>query len=254
MYLNKTTSIICAAYNAGSYIEETILSILGQTMNDWELIIIDDCSQDNTVIIVEKYIKQYSNIILVRNLINCGPGISRNNGIKRAKGRYLAICDSDDIWYPEKLELQLAFMKQLGDVPISYTSYELMNSKGESLDRRVIVANKPIGYCDYLKNTIIGFSTAIIDRKLCPDIVLSDLRSREDTFLWCSLLKAGFKAYGVNKVLVRYRIHNTSVSSDKIKAARQVWKLYRDRLHIPLIMCTYYFSCYAFHALKKRFG
>lgn len=252
LYTESFVSVICAAYNAEKYIHLTIESIINQTYRFWELIVIDDCSHDDTCKIVEKYSRLYPNIILIKNEKNLGPGVSRNNGIAAAKGRYIAICDSDDIWYPQKMELQLKYM-QSNNIPISYTSYELINSQGEKLHHTIKVAKAPIGYTDYLKNTIIGFSTSMIDRKLCPNIVLSDLRSREDTLLWCTLLKEGYKAYGLALVLVKYRIHNSSVSANKIKASMQVWYLYRKRLHIPLIKCLYYFSCYAMHAVMKRF-
>lgn len=250
---NKVTiSIICAAYNAEKYIKQTIESILAQTINDWELIIVDDCSTDNTLTIVEQYVERYTNIVLVKNKVNSGPGITRNNGIAVAKGRYIAICDSDDIWLPQKLEQQIEFMKYY-DAPISYTSYELIDSDGVSLSQVIEVLPKPISYQDYLKNTIIGFSTSIIDRKICSNIEFADMRSREDTFLWCTLLKQGHKAYGLNNVLVRYRIHQSSVSADKIKASKQVWELYRDKLHIPFFKRVYYFSCYAYNAILKRY-
>lgn len=247
-----TVSIICAAYNAEKYIKQTIESILVQTINNWELIIVDDCSTDNTRTIVEEYVKRYANIFLVENEINSGPGITRNKGIAIAKGRYIAICDSDDIWLPQKLERQVEFMKRY-DAPISYTSYELINSDGIPLSQVIKVFPKPMTYRDYLKNTIIGFSTSIIDRRLCSDITFADMRSREDTFLWCTLLKQGHKAYGLNEVLVQYRVHDSSVSADKIKASKQVWELYRDKLHISFLKRVYYFSCYACNAILKRY-
>lgn len=253
MYSNKLTSIICAAYNAAPYIEETIKSIIDQTDSNWELIIIDDCSSDNTIEIVTKYAHLHSNIFLIKNKENLGPGITRNRGIEKAKGRYLAICDSDDVWYPQKLELQIKFMQSQNNMPISYTSYELVDENGKDLDKVIHVASAPLSYSDYLKNTIIGFSTSIVDRKLCPEVKMHDMRSREDTCLWCELLRNGHKAYGLDEVLVKYRIHNTSVSANKIQAAKQVWQLYRDNLKIPVCRRIYYFGCYAFHAFKKRY-
>lgn len=250
---SDSVSIICAAYNSASYIEETIQAILSQTYCDWELIIIDDCSKDNTSEIVNKYTLLFPNIILLKNEHNMGPGLTRNKGVKRAKGRYIAICDSDDIWLPRKLELQLSFMKSMANIPISYTSYELVNEKGYSLNKIVKVIKHPLSYSDYLKNTIIGFSTSIIDRSICTEIALPDMQSREDTFLWCTLLKSGYKAYGLDEILVKYRIHGSSISANKMKAAKQVWQLYRDYLKIPLMKRVYYFLWYAFNAFTKRF-
>lgn len=253
MYLNNLVSIICAAYNASSYIEETIQAILSQTYCNWELIVIDDCSKDNTAQIVSRYTKIYSNILLIKNENNLGPGLSRNKGIEMAQGRYIAICDSDDVWFPQKLEKQLSFMKSKGDIPISYTTYELIDEKSCRLNTVVRVVKQPLFYSDYLKNTIIGFSTSMIDRTICPEIELPDMPSREDTFLWCSLLKLGYNAYGLDEILVKYRIHGNSISANKIKASKQVWELYRDCLKIPFAKRLFYFSCYAFNAFKKRF-
>ena len=253
MYSSNLTSIICAAYNAAPYIADTIQSIIDQTDSNWELIIVDDCSSDNTIEIVTRYTQHYSNILLIKNQENLGPGITRNKGIEKAKGRYIAICDSDDVWNPRKLELQIKFMQSHNNIPISYTSYELMDENGKDLHKSIRVPDAPLSYSDYLKNTIIGFSTSIIDRKFCPEIKMHDMRSREDTCLWCELLKNGHKAYGINKILVKYRIHQTSVSANKVQAAKQVWQLYRDNLKIPICRRIYFFGCYAFHAFKKRY-
>ena len=250
--MNALVSIICAAYNSSLYIEDTIRSILSQTYLNWELIIIDDCSTDNTVEIATKYVNSCFRVNLIRNIVNSGPGVTRNNGIAVAKGQYIAICDSDDIWFPEKLEHQISFM-QKKQIAISYTSYELINLCGSRLNKTVRVANSPIGYTDYLKNTIIGFSTSVIDRNICKCIIFEDMRSREDTFLWCTLLQQGYMAYGIDEVLVQYRIRDSSVSANKMKAATQVWNLYNKKLQIPLGKCLFYFSCYVFHAFKKRF-
>ena len=252
MYNNNLISIVCATYNSAQYIEETIHAIIVQTYLNWELILIDDCSTDDTINILYHYANLYENIIVLQNRENLGPGITRNAGILVAKGRYIAICDSDDIWYPQKLEKQLDFM-QLNHAAISYTSYELIDSCGRSLKRIIRVMNKPLEYTDYLKNTIIGFSTSMIDRNKCPNVILPDLRSREDTFLWCTLLKNGYKAYGMDEVLTKYRVHETSVSANKIKASVQVWELYRKKLHIPFFKCLFFFLYYAYHAIKKRF-
>lgn len=249
---NGFVSIICACYNSASYIESTILSILSQTYEDWELIIIDDCSKDNSVAIIKKYIDRSDKIKLLINEKNLGPGLSRNKGINCAIGQYIAICDSDDIWYPEKLKIQVNFMNDK-KVPISYTSYELINSEGLKLNKVIRVVNRPIGYTDYLKNTVIGFSTSMIDRFKCPKIEFANLRSREDTLLWCNLFKTGVKASGIDIVLVGYRIHGASISSNKFKATKQVWDLYTNQLKLPFHKKIYYYCSYLFNAVKKRF-
>ena len=244
-------SIITPAYNADSYIQETLNSVLRQSFTLWELIIVDDKSQDNTVSIVKQYMAQDSRIQLVCNDENLGPGLSRNKGIACAKGRFLAFIDSDDVWLPSKLEIQLEFMKSK-NVAISYTSYELIDSKSNSLNKKIEVASKPLDYRSYLGNTIIGFSTAMIDQSKVHEIVLPALPSREDTFLWISLLRTGKLAYGIHNILTQYRVHNQSISSSKLKASMQVWILYRKYVGLNFFQALFYFSSYALHAVKKR--
>ena len=242
-----------ASYNAEKYIEEAIDSVLSQTYSNWELFVIDDFSKDNSVNIIKKYSEKDSRIKLIVSEVNQGPGATRNLGLKLAKGRFVAFLDSDDIWSDQKLENQIHFMLK-GSIPISYTSYSIIDSLSKDTGHSIIVNNKKLRYTDYLKNTIIGFSTSIIDTKYFKyNFELVPLRSREDTFLWISLLKdKSIFALGLNEKLVKYRVHETSITSNKIHSAYLVWRLYRDYVNLNIIQAFYYFSFYLYNTLKKR--
>ncbi len=244
----KLVSIITPCFNSALYIEETIKSIINQTYHNWELILIDDNSNDNTLEIINSFGDR--RIKCFYNKENMGPAYSRNLGLSKAKGRFISFCDSDDIWNKNKLEIQLKFMVN-NEVPISYTSYSLIDSDGRDLNK-IIRSKKKIDYYDYLKSTIIGMSTSMIDNSKVKKIHFHDLRTRQDTYLWISLLKIGHKAYGIDDVLVKYRIHNNSISSNKFLAARRVWYLYYNLERLGLFKSTYYFIYYAINSLKKN--
>lgn len=243
-------SIITPSFNSENYLEETIKSVINQTYLNWELIIIDDCSVDKSVEIVEKYCAVDKRIKLIKNKFNCGAAITRNNGLEIAKGRFIAFCDCDDIWFENKLEYQINFMLEKS-IPISFTSYQLINENGESLNK-VIDAIDRITYLEYLKNTIIGMSTSMIDTSLVKEFRFENIRTRQDTLLWITLLKRGHVAYGIKEVLVKYAVRSNSISANKFKAASKVWDLYYNMEKMGLFKSSYYFIFYLFNAIKKR--
>ena len=151
-------SIITPLYNCEKYIEETIQSVINQTYKNWEMIIVDDCSKDKGVEIVEKYQKLDSRIKLYRNEKNQGVSYTRNRAIGLSKGKYIAFLDSDDLWKKEKLEKQISFMEE-NNIVLSYTGYEKINSDG-SLRGKIKVPKK-LDYNELLKNCLIGFLTAV---------------------------------------------------------------------------------------------
>jgi teichuronic acid biosynthesis glycosyltransferase TuaG len=248
---NNLVSIITPSYNSKRFIKKTIASVLSQTYKNWEMIIVDDVSPDNSNEIIEEFIKKDSRIKLIKLEKNSGAAMSRNKALEMAKGRYIAFLDSDDIWYENKLERQIDFM-QKNNYPISFTSYETINKDGNSCNH-IIQTVKSLNLDQYIKNTIIGFSTSIIDRKLInEEIKFLNIRIRQDANLWITLLKKGYMAYGLNEVLAQYRIHSNSISANKIKAAKGVWDLYYNIHKFGLYKSLYCFSYYAFNAIKKR--
>ena len=249
--MNDLISIITPSYNSKYFVGDTIRSVLSQGYKNWEMIIVDDCSTDGSVEVIKKIIKNESRIKLIRLKKNTGSAMSRNAALEVANGRFIAFLDSDDIWYPNKLEKQVEFMLKR-KAPISFTSYELIGENGASKNH-IIHSVEKLTQIDYLKNTIIGFSTSMIDTQIVGNSFrMMDIRTRQDTSLWITLLGKGFSAHGLNKALVKYRIHSNSISANKIKAAKQVWNLYFHIHKFGLFRSIYYFSSYAFNAIKKR--
>jgi teichuronic acid biosynthesis glycosyltransferase TuaG len=223
--IDNLVTIITPSYNSSQYISDTILSVIRQTYKNWEMIIVDDSSTDNSVQVVEKIISNETKISMIRLTKNVGSAQSRNTALEVSNGRFIAFLDSDDIWHPDKLEKQVEFMLKR-KAPISFTSYELIDENGASKNH-IIHSVEKLNQLDYLKNTVIGFSTSMIDTKYTGrKFRFIDIRTRQDTSLWISLLGEGYVAYGMDNVLVDYRVHSNSISSNKYRAAKQVWNLY----------------------------
>jgi teichuronic acid biosynthesis glycosyltransferase TuaG len=244
-------SIITPSYNCSRFITDTIESVLSQSYVDWEMIIVDDCSIDNSVEIIEKIIGDNPKIKLIKLENNVGSAQSRNAALEVANGRFIAFLDSDDIWYPDKLEKQVSFMLER-KIPISFTSYKLMDEDGLSKNH-IILSVEKLNQLDYLKNTIIGFSTSMIDTKYTGrKFRFTDIRTRQDTSLWITLLGEGHVAYGMHNILVDYRVHSNSISSNKYRAAKQVWNLYFNIHRLGFFKSAYCFVFYLYNAIKKR--
>ncbi|MDA1476574.1 teichuronic acid biosynthesis protein TuaG [Bacillus changyiensis] len=243
-------SVITPAYNAENFIEKTIESLLNQTFLDWEMIIANDHSTDRTRDIIQSYEQKDNRIRLIDLKENGGAAVARNAALKQAKGRYLAFLDSDDVWKKEKLEKQLAFMRD-HQYAFTFTAYELISQNGEPL-QKTIQAPESLTYDDVLKNTIIGCLTVMIDTEQTGPIEMPNIRTRQDLATWLSILKRGFKAYGLNKPLAEYRIVNNSISRNKWKAAQKTWYVYREIERLHLVKATWCFVHYAKNAVKKR--
>lgn len=243
-------SVITPSYNAEEYIEKTIQSVLNQTFSDWEMIIVDDCSTDGTRDILKRYEEDNERIHAIFLKENQGAAVARNTALSKAKGRYVAFLDSDDAWKAEKLDKQLAFMRKHQHA-FTFTAYELISQDGGPL-HKTIHAPVSLTYDDVLKNTIIGCLTVMIDREQTGDIRMPHIRTRQDLATWLSVLKRGFKAYGLNEPLAEYRIVETSISSNKWKAAKKTWFVYREIERLHFIKATWCFVQYAKNAVKKR--
>ncbi len=242
-------SIITPSYNSEQFIRQTIDSVLLQTYENWELIIIDDCSPDNSNKIIEEYIQRCEKIKLILLDSNSGPAIARNKGIEQAKGRYIAFLDSDDIWMPEKLSKQLTFM-QKHNISLSFTSYYHMEEESEKIINQVHALDK-VDYDELLKKNIIGCFTAIYDTEKLGKVYMPDIQKRQDYALWLAILKKIPYAYGLDEMLGYYRVRSNSVSSNKILASKYNWKLYREIEKLPLYKAIYYFGWYTYKSILK---
>lgn len=244
-------SVITPTYNAARFITETIFSVKEQTFTNWEMIIVDDSSLDNTVEIVKKEMEKDSRIKLIELKKNSGPANARNRAIAAANGNYLAFLDSDDLWLPQKLERQLLFMDQK-NLAFSYTGYRIMTEDGKRTDVVFRVPAK-IDYKSLLKNTIIGTLTVMLDRRKVGMVQMPLHRDcSEDYGLWLSILSRGIQAYGMNEELAIYRKCEKSLSSNKLKSAQKTWNTYRKVEKITLPSSLWYFANYSLHALKKH--
>lgn len=243
-------SIIVPCFNMENYIADTIRSVQRQTYPHWELLIVDDLSVDHTPEIVRSFCKDDERILFSIKEEHSGIASSRNQAISRARGRFFAFLDADDIWHPEKLEHQLNFMmeRQIG---FSYTAYDLIDESGNPLGKTIKTAGD-LDYKAYLHNTIIGCSTVMIDTDRIGPVVVPDFRTSEDTATWLDILRKGFKAYAIETPLTSYKIRRNSASSNKLKASADLWSVYRKHEKLPLPTALYSFLCYVFHAIKKR--
>ncbi len=243
-------SIIVPVYNAEKFISETINTVLKQTYKNWELILINDCSKDNSIKIIKTY--KDDRIKLVNNDKNCGAALTRNNGIKEAKGRYICFLDADDLWDKEKLEKQLRFMKKF-DCAFSFTGYEFADESGTPNGKKVYIPER-INYKQALKNTTIWTSTVMLDiMKLSKnDIFMPNVKRGQDTATWWKILKKVDYAYGLNEILSFYRRTDQTLSSNKFIALKRTWNLYRNVENLNILYSLYCFCSYIINAIRRR--
>lgn len=244
----KLVSIITPAYNAVQFIAQTIESVQNQTYSNWEMIIVDDCSRDETVKKVQTYAALDKRICLIKQKHNGGPATARNTALKAANGRYTAFLDSDDLWLPEKLDRQLAFMQQ-HDYAFTYTSYRRISENAE-ICGRIMPVPAALNYRQLLRNTAIATSTVLIDRDKTGPFSMTQTYY-DDYVLWLTLLKRGQSAHGLQEDLMRYRIVRKSVSRHKLNSARWVWRTYRDVEKLALPYAAWCFLNYAWRACRK---
>ena len=243
-------SIITPVYNSEKFIKDTVESVLKQTYENWEMILVDDCSSDNSENIVKEFLDKDDRIKYIKLEENSGAAIARNKAIEMSTGRFIAFLDSDDIWAYNKLEKQINFMTK-NNIGFSFTSYETMKEDGTKTGN-IVRAPKIVDYEYLLRNTIIGCLTVVIDKEIVGDIRMPLLRTRQDFATWLSILKKGHKAYGIDEILSSYRLVEGSISSNKVKAAKRNWYVYRNVEKLSFIKSAYVFTGYTYNAIKKR--
>lgn len=243
-------SIITPAYNAGKLLSETIASVRQQTFTDWEMIIVDDCSTDNTYKVALSFAANDDRIKVLLHEKNSGVAMARNTAIDVATGDYIAFLDSDDKWMPEKLEKQLDFMETNGYV-LTFTMYQVFNSETGELGKIIKVPQKMTHKTIY-SNTIIACLTVMVNRKVVGDFHMPIIPHTEDQCTWQDILSRGYEAYGLQENLALYREGNASLTNNKLNAAKKQWKTYREYHKFSLIKSFYYFACYAVNASLKH--
>ncbi len=244
-----TVSIIVPVYNAAKCIEDTILSIKSQTFSDWELILVDDCSSDSSMTIAERYLSDTVHMIKLDK--GSGAAYARNKGVEQAKGRYITFLDADDLWSPEKLEHQIAFMEENG-CAFCFTGYEFADENGVGVQKIVRVPAK-LNYRAALKNTTIFTSTVMFDMtKISKELIQMPEVESEDTATWWKILRNGYVAHGLDEALTLYRRSMGTLSSNKVIAIKRIWNLYRNVEKLSVIKSAYCFCFYAVRAVIRR--
>ncbi|MCO4322416.1 glycosyltransferase family 2 protein [Aliidiomarina quisquiliarum] len=241
-------TIITPSYNSSIFILKTLKSVTSQSFDNWEMIIVDDCSSDNSVEVIQSFADQDPRIKLIQLAENSGAAVARNTAIEAAKGRYIAFLDSDDAWSPDKLAKQLAFM-QANDYPFTFAAYDKVDEAGKVFGH-VGVPDK-VTYSDLLKSCSIGCLTAMYDTEFFGKVYMPLIRKRQDLGLWLKLLKKTKYAYGLNETLGFYKVRKDSISANKKSAALFTWRLYRDIEKLSLPKASYYFSHYAVRGLLR---
>ena len=242
-------TVIMPAYNAASYIETAIRSVMAQTHTAWELLVIDDGSSDDTCAIVERLAAEDDRIHLLRNPQNCGVAATRNRGLELCNGAYAAFLDSDDVWHPDKLERQVQTAREQ-QADLVYTSYAIVDADGHPCKRPYLVPSQ-IDFQGLLKENVMGCSTVLLSAAVAQRYrFLSDFY-HEDYCLWLDILRDGHTAVGCTDVLADWRLILNSRSFDKKNGARNRWRIYRRHLGFSVCKSARYFAAYAWRGLKK---
>ena len=251
LYDNEMVSVIIPVYNAGKYIGNTIESALNQTYKKITLVIVDDCSTDKSKNIIDEYIKHNNNIIYHLNSNNTGAAVARNKALEIANGRYVAFLDSDDLWFPEKIQRQLALMSN-NNVGFCYTAYEMIDDEGRLIREKIKILEKT-EYKHLLKRTMISTPTVLLDRQLIGNVEMPLRRTGQDYAYWLLLLRKIGVAYGIDEALVQVRRRKNSLSKNKIQNVRDVWSIQTKFENIPLLNATYNTICYVCNSFFKRY-
>lgn len=247
-------SIIMPCYNSSKFIGDAIESVLAQTYQNWEILITDDCSSDNSIAVINEYAKRDSRVKLFMLEKNSGAAVARNKSIEEAKGRFIAFLDSDDMWTPQKLEKQLEFMRKK-DCALSYTSILLCNEGGEITGIEVAPHTHTFhqSWCD----NKCGTSTAIYDTEKIGKVLMPLIRKRQDWGLFMSILRTCKIAFGMKEPLAYYRMGQQSLSKNKWSLVRYNLAVYQTVLGWSYVRSLFFFlfvymPCYIFKVWQKH--
>lgn len=242
-------SVVMPAYNAEETIGQAIHSVIAQTYQQWELLVVNDQSKDNTKNIVLTLAELDKRIRYIENERNLGVSETRNRGVSLALGQWIAFLDSDDMWEEKKLEMQLDLISTSG-ARFVFTGSAFMDQKGKRLGYCLNVPLK-VSFRQLLKQNVISCSSTLLEKSLLEKYPMMSGAMHEDYASWLSILKGeGIDAYGIDRPLLIYRISTESKSGNKGKAALMHWRVYRH-IGMPLIPSIYYFGFYMCRNLKK---
>lgn len=288
--MSELVSIIVPVYQAKSYIAETIAMVKRQTYKEWELILVEDCSPDDSAEIIRNTLGEYGycsapvehrvprdltqedtplqgqedlasveeyiddseqRVILICKARNGGAAVARNIGLSMARGRYIAFLDADDVWFPEKLDKELRFMGER-HAGFVFTAYEFGDEEAHPTGKKVHVPES-LTYRRALSRTVIFTTTVMFDREMIPDkLMRMPAVESEDTATWWQILRAGYTAYGLDEVLAVYRRPVKSLSSNKLVAIKRIWNLYRRQEKLSFFSSACHFILWAYRATVRR--
>lgn len=224
--MNDLVSILTPTYNTEKFIRATIESVQNQTYENWEMILVDDASTDKTVSVIEEFTEKDSRIKLFKLEKNSGNGFARNAALDKASGKYIAYLDADDVWFSDKLEKQIQFLKT-NNQPFTFSYYDSIDEEGNNLKRRV-EAPQPLTYKQLFFCNYVGNLTAIYDAEYFEKIKLESSEKRQDWRIWLTILKQIKSAEAVPESLAFYRIRQNSISSSKFKLIKHNFGVYRN--------------------------
>ena len=249
-YTDGLVSVIIPVYNAEKYLMKTVQSVLGQTYAEYEIILVNDCSKDGSLQLMNSLAKENAKIKSYSLAENSGAAVARNYGLEMAKGRYIAFLDSDDTWSPDKLEKQVAYAREK-NAAFVYCAYDMVDAVGNPLGR--VVRNKPVTtYKDLLTKTMIATPTVLIDRYQTGAFTMPLRRTGQDYALWMQLLR-DWNAYGMEDVLAHVCRRNDSLSKNKLQNIRDVWEVQTIHEGIGKVPAAIHVVGYCFYTLKKRY-
>ena len=243
-------AVIMPCHNGERTVRQAIESVLAQTFTDWELVVVNDGSTDESAALLDRMAAADSRIRVIHNSRPSGVAAARNRALRATTARYVAFLDCDDAWMPEKLGLQMAAMEKHG-AALACGPYDVMDGDGR-LVGSIRVRPGSLGYRDALGHNPIGCLTVVLDRSICGPVEFNPTLPRsEDYQLWLSILRRGLRGICLNDTLGLYRVHGKSLSSNKLAAARCRWRVYRTFEKLDLFTSAYYFSIYAVTGVMK---
>lgn len=247
--MNALVSIITPSYNSAKFIAETIQSVQNQTYSNWEMIIVDDGSSDETENVVLSIIENDNRIQFHKLSQNSGPAVARNTGIEKASGDYMTFIDADDIWFPTFIENNIKTIQKTG-IPFVFSSYRRANEQLEFVYSDFIVPHK-VSYTDILKSNSISCLTAFVDIKKLGKKYMPLIRKRQDMGLWLNYLKVIPFAHGIQETQAIYRIRENSLSRKKSDLIKYQWQFYREVENLNVFQSAYYMLHWMYRGFMK---
>ena len=250
----ELVSIITPVYNSQAYLHDTIQCVLNQTYENWELLMVDDISSDRSVEIMAEYAAKDPRISYEVLSSKGGASIARNTALAKAKGRYIAFLDADDLWKPDKLAKQVKFMQE-HDYAFTFHPYRYIDTQGKETGMKRLAPNK-ITYWTMLRGCEIGCLSVMYDVEKVGLVQIPRIDKRNDDAMWITALKTCKEGYALQEELAYYRVGGASLSSgSKMKLLKYHYRLYRDVAKFGVIRSLFFTGCNIltyFYVKKKR--